>query len=114
MTFREALADALLHFLWQGAIIGLVTSLALHVLRSRSAAARYAVCLSALAASAIAPIVTVVLLSTRGALFPAAEIGRTTGAIEGMTHGLPNVLSADWLALLPRTVLPLWIAGALA
>jgi len=114
MTFREALADALLHFVWQGAIIGLVTGLALQILRSRSAAARYAVCLNALAASAIAPIVTVVLLSTRGALFPAAELGGTTGAIEGLTRGLPNVLSADWLALLRTAVLPLWIAGALA
>lgn len=47
---------ALLHFLWQGAVIGLVAALLLHVLRVARPQARYAIACMALLACALAPI----------------------------------------------------------
>ena len=44
-----ALGGAVMHFLWQGALIGLIAAVILHGLRKGSAQARYAVACGALA-----------------------------------------------------------------
>ena len=54
------LGRALLHFLWQGAVIGLAAALALQALRNARPQARYAVACLALLACALAPIVDMV------------------------------------------------------
>ena len=53
---------ALLHFIWQGALIGLLAAAALNVLRNARPQARYAVACLALLACVLMPLAT--LLST--------------------------------------------------
>ena len=47
-AWAYALGWALLHFVWQGLLIGGITALVLHALRRASAASRYALCGAAL------------------------------------------------------------------
>ena len=54
------LGRALLHFLWQGTLIGLVAALALQLLARSRPQARYAVACLALLACVLAPAVTLV------------------------------------------------------
>ena len=54
-----ALGTALLHFLWQGALLGLLSLLALAILRNARPQARYAVACAALSASLVLPVLTV-------------------------------------------------------
>ena len=50
------LGRALLHFVWQGAVIGVVAALVLHAMRDARPHARYAVACLALLACALAPL----------------------------------------------------------
>ncbi|HEV7668509.1 MAG TPA: M56 family metallopeptidase [Thermoanaerobaculia bacterium] len=54
----QAIAWALVHFLWQGALVGLAAAVALRHLRSRSASARYALAVGALLALLALPVAT--------------------------------------------------------
>lgn len=58
---------ALIHFLWQGAVVGLIAALLLAVLRKRSASVRYSVAIAGLAFMAACPLVTIALLPTNSA-----------------------------------------------
>lgn len=58
-TAIPVLGHALLNFLWQGALIGLLAALALHALRDARPQARYAVACLALLACVLAPLVTI-------------------------------------------------------
>jgi len=60
-TFMTALGHALLHFLWQGALIGLLAALALQALRHARPQARYAVACLALLACVLAPLGTFIV-----------------------------------------------------
>ena len=51
-------ALVLVHLLWQASLIAMLATAALHALRRRPAAQRYAVCLAAMAAIAVCPLVT--------------------------------------------------------
>src|SRR5579862_6938317 len=63
MTFSIHVAGwTLVHFVWQGALVGLVAAVALRLLRSASAQTRYAVACGALAAMLAAPLITARLL----------------------------------------------------
>src|SRR5688572_1575078 len=64
----ERLAGSLLHFIWQGAAIAIVTAVALRLLRQKSAECRYATALVALAAMLVAPFITFTFYSETGAL----------------------------------------------
>lgn len=55
-TLTGAIGWSLLHFLWQGLLIGWAAALALHLLRNRSAQARYAVACGALLLCAALPL----------------------------------------------------------
>ena len=81
--FMTALGWTLVHFIWQGALIGAVVAAALRILRTQSAAARYAVCCGGLAAMVLAPPVTmIVLLSTQTVVVPlAVDIVRPDGPV---------------------------------
>lgn len=59
----EVVAKALLHFLWQGGVIGLGLALALRVMTRSSARLRYAVACLALVMMAAAPLLTIVQLN---------------------------------------------------
>lgn len=62
----ERLAGSLLHFVWQGAAIAVVTAVALRMLRRRSAEFRYATASVALAAMLAVPFVTFVFYAEAG------------------------------------------------
>jgi TonB family protein len=70
----RAIGLALLHFLWQGAVIGLATAWLLRTLRQSSAASRYLVGCIALVLMALAPVVTTVrTLNGPGPILAAAD-----------------------------------------
>jgi beta-lactamase regulating signal transducer with metallopeptidase domain len=60
-TWVPALGAALLHFLWQGALVGVVAALLLHALRDARPQARYAVACVALLACLALPALTLLL-----------------------------------------------------
>jgi len=92
---------AVVHALWQAALIAVATALALRALRRRSAALHHAVGLAALVAMVLAPVVTFALYR-RGPsqLLAAADM---TGPV--------LVRGAGWLAV---SVPALWLAGVVA
>ncbi len=107
----QALGQALLHFIWQGALVGLLFALALALTSSASARARYAVAVGTLLALAVLPIATFVHLygaagstAAASASGPAAALaqpvvvdGHSTVAVSGLFVG----------------VVALWLAGVL-
>ena len=98
-----AVTYALLHALWQGALIAVVAAICLAALERRSAALRHGVGLIGLVAMAIAPIITFVVVrhgsSTVGGSVQRGPVGPL------MMHG------SDWLALIVPVV---WVVGAVA
>ena len=118
--WTRALSTALVDFLWQGAIVGLLLWLALAMLRHRSANARYAVSCMALTVMTLLPLATIVALWTRSSV-PASPVAGTTdiAATVAMPQTmLPIWLVADtprivWLEQLQLWALPIWSAGVL-
>jgi beta-lactamase regulating signal transducer with metallopeptidase domain len=64
----QRFAGSLLHFIWQGAAIALLTAAGLRMLRHRSAEARYAFAIGSLACMLAAPLFTVAFYSQTGAI----------------------------------------------
>ena len=64
--FEVMTAMALLHFLWQGLLVGMVAGLALSLLRNARPQVRYAVACLALAACVLLPAWTVVQAFSSG------------------------------------------------
>lgn len=71
----EALGLALLHFLWQGALIGLAFAAISRLACTASARTRYATAVLALAALAVAPALTLGVLLMQPSV-PVAEPGQ--------------------------------------
>jgi beta-lactamase regulating signal transducer with metallopeptidase domain len=98
---------ALVHFLWQGALIGAVLALALTLLRRHSPEVRYSVCVLGMTAMMVMPIVTTLSI----------VLGGHSGAVPRLTilH-LPRSSgpTPDWLAALLPWVTVLWASGAFA
>lgn len=108
-----ALGSALLHFLWQGALVGLLAGLGLGVLRNARPQARYAVACTALGASLLLPMLTVAWLLASPVIGTDAGLPvRTTAANEVAN---PRVIGGI-LAMQPASTLPwivlLWASGA--
>ncbi len=61
-SISTALGWAVIHFAWQGAVVGLIAAICLAGLKQSSAAARYGVACTALAVSALAFVVTFALM----------------------------------------------------
>ena len=58
MSVLEAVGWALVHFVWQGALVALVVAVALRLMRHASASARYALSAGALFAMILLPTAT--------------------------------------------------------
>jgi TonB family protein len=104
----DVLGAVLLHFLWQGAVVGL-----LHAALKpwcASAAARYRLGLSALAALALAPLLTAYACWTADA----SALGSSPTVFAGPLHAGAQAL-ADWQlkSLLPWLV-AVWLCGVIA
>ncbi len=102
----------LLHFVWQGAVIGAVYAL----MRRRLPAgdARYACGLVALAAMVLAPLVTVAWLASRMAT-DGGLVATTAGMMPATPKAAGTLATASWAsfdALLPWLV-AVWFAGVL-
>ncbi|MDR0181814.1 M56 family metallopeptidase [Lysobacter arvi] len=109
-----ALGRALLHFLWQGALIGLLAALALRVMREARPQARYAVACGALLLCTLMPTLYVIAQlwapTPAGIAMPRDALVRITGlAIVSGDAAPVGVSRLD--AALPTIVL-LWAAGA--
>lgn len=89
------LGRALLHFLWQGAVIGLVAAAALQLLGNARPQTRYAVACAALLACLLAP-----------AMYIVAQIGITPDAVAPAPMLSPAVITA--LATQPAPALDAW------
>jgi uncharacterized protein (TIGR03435 family) len=116
----QAVSAALIHFIWQGVLVGVLLSVALAVLRGRSPAARYLVSCAALAVLVVAPAATALL-----ALFRAVPPDVRAASMVTNLRALivpqpmlsiwmnPEVPSALWLAQVQLWALPVWSAGVL-
>ena len=118
----HALGYALLHFVWQGVVIGLSTAALLRLMHRRPANARYVVACLGLAAMAAAPVLTMIGVSASGPFGSPVQPFSTDG---GMTFALQgdavdpgsSVLSLRyWFSVVERwlpTLLVLWSVGVL-
>jgi TonB family protein len=96
----SAISGALIHFVWQGSIVGVALGLALFGLRRRSPNSRYITSCLALALLAVMPLVTTWLLYSRPA---------PTRAVTGVA-GVSEVISTAAAHLQPRSTLWLnWV-----
>src|SRR5262245_793533 len=118
---RDAVSSALLHSLWQDAVVGLLLWGALIGLRHATANARYLVCCSALGLMAALPIVTAIVVSDRVIADPRPVSAPVTAAaptneltpLDGVPSA-PGTSSAGWFTSFTPWVLPVWLAGVLA
>lgn len=112
-----ALAKALGHFIWQGAVLGLA-AYAITSLVPRRASMRYTVLVVCLIGMAVMPVVTTLLLMVPPSPAIALEAGHLelTSASLALSTGLssagsaPPTASWNWSAV----VVALWLTGALA
>lgn len=104
-TVVEMLAQAMLHFLWQGAALWLVATCVLHVAPIRTAHARYAFYCGLLMLLAVAPLVTLLIVSDRHV----AATGESSGApghvdrneVSEVAIGATTRLTGRSLAIVP-------------
>jgi len=101
----SAIGWALLHFVWQGALVGCVTALALTVLRNSSPERRYAAACAGLLACLAWPLASLLLSlqagpdATRAGLdLPGGVAGVAQGAAGGLLAWLQNHLA--WIVVL--------------
>jgi beta-lactamase regulating signal transducer with metallopeptidase domain len=122
---------ALVHFVWQGAALAAVTALTLALLRRRSAALRYVVACTGLAAMLAAPCVTIGLVSqapsvpspvtlegrpalgTRGDSVWVARVAEAPAAPAPSEPPWPSRLAAVLAAVFPQVVIG-WLIGVAA
>ena len=125
----RAVAAALLHSVWQGALAAALAGLALRVLRGASAQARYAVACAALAGLVGAWTVTAIKTATAltaertATAVPAAPLLGPglldfSSAIQPMPSAAPSeaAVPASWPSRLerwPAVAVPAWLAGVL-
>lgn len=113
----EALGWTLVHFLWQGALIGIVFGFAMRLTAGAGGWLRYRVALALLAVAGMAPVVTFwMLLETAGT--GAVPLGGAVVAAQAA--GAPAGAGASWLVALERALEPhlawavaFWLAGVI-
>lgn len=98
--FAGVAAEALLHFVWQGTALGAITALVVRRLRDHPQA-RYAVGVGALAAMAVAPLVTTLWLLS------GATAGVVTGTVDAPLFAARGGLPVAW-------ILGVWVTGVVA
>ncbi|MES2859119.1 MAG: cytochrome c oxidase assembly factor Coa1 family protein [Pseudomonadota bacterium] len=104
--FAPALATALLHSLWQGALLALVAAIALGALSQRNAATRHTVAMGVLTAMVLVPLATFVrLLRAPAAALDAGwlpaltppQLDAATGQFVQQSNPVAAVLALVWL-----------------
>ena len=118
-SFVPMLGRALLHFLWQGAVIGIAAALVLLALRRRAAQTRYLVACAGLLLMAIVPIVVTArnladdpARQTPVIVTPTDAVAVATETV-AVTSARPAPFSREWLEMRAPYVLAAWSAGVL-
>jgi len=106
-----AIGWTLLHFVWQGALIGCVTALALTALRNASPQRRYAVACAGLALCLAWPLLELVLALRSGPDARAAAGALPGLAVAGNADGASGLLA--WLPQWLPPLLMTWLQGRL-
>lgn len=113
----QALGWTLVHFVWQGAIVGLVFWLAMHLASAAGARVRYRLALGLFIAAGLMPLMTFAML-LETATGPAAALGATEAGAQAVLA--PAAGGTEWLLVLERALEPhldwavaLWLAGVI-
>src|SRR4249919_4126840 len=107
-----AVGQALIHFTWQGALIGALAAIALRIARDARPQVRYAIASIAMLACAVVPIASV-WLAFGGA--DAAAIVTTRAPMRFIEASNDAVVALDWrtrLATMSPLIVALWATGA--
>lgn len=108
----QAISRALIHFVWQGALAGLLLRIVFFALKKRSANTRYIAACAALGTMSVLPVLTAWFLyvhASSAAAMVAASGMVSPIAITGMTA--LHFTQAAWMRWLQQLALPLWAAG---
>jgi len=113
----ECVRLALLHFLWQGLLVASVLAGVLWLFRVRRAQARYALCLVAMAATAVCPVATFLVLGTSSEIaavdrLPATDVVSGRDSAEPPHRATWNLELADRTRAAHPYLLLGWLAGA--
>src|SRR5258706_14757800 len=107
----QAISRALIHFIWQGSIVGLSLWVILAALRKRSANSRYVASCAALGALAVMPVITASLLySMRSSPGDSAAVARAAATASMASMALRSQQQV-WLVGVARWALPTWALG---
>src|SRR5688572_28210582 len=117
----DALSAALIHSLWQNAIVAFLLGVALVLLRVRSANARYAVSCAALALMVAIPVVTTGVLYARAlslqsettALIASTPVVIGSSPVVEQPMPVSGRQTVDWMSSLQAWALPVWLIGVL-
>jgi beta-lactamase regulating signal transducer with metallopeptidase domain len=105
----QRLAGSLLHFVWQGAFIAMVSAIILRLLSNRSAEWRYTVSVAALFLMLAAPIVTFMFYKQTGSITLAILQGisdRMQGSVQSAAQAATTATWTQWIVLA-------WFTGVL-
>ena len=106
----QRFAGSLLHFIWQGALVGFVTAVCLKFLSKRSAELRYVIAAAAMAIMLAAPVLTFAFYGQTGAIaLRLLQWTRTTHG--GFTASGPLTSGSDATAVWAQWILLAWCAG---
>ncbi|HXU33231.1 MAG TPA: M56 family metallopeptidase [Thermoanaerobaculia bacterium] len=94
----QAIAWALVHFLWQGALVGLAAATALRLLKSRSASARYALAVGALFTMLALPVATAIRIGGAAGTALDPTGASTAEPVSGSAGGLADAGPRSGLA----------------
>jgi beta-lactamase regulating signal transducer with metallopeptidase domain len=119
----DAISSALVHSLWQNAVVGVLLWIVLVALRHRTANARYLASCVALALMVLLPVVTALVLSQppvpvasftpMAAAVADASVANTMPPTPGPVWVESEGWPLTWLAVLKPWMLPFWLAGVL-
>jgi len=108
------LGRALLHFVWQGALIGLLAAIALQWLRNARPQARYAVACAAMLACVLAPLIGVLVQLAGTAQAPTTTVFLQAPRVAGISA--LRIVDVDaWTTRIDEVfplIVALWAAGA--
>src|SRR3954471_2974639 len=112
-TWTDVIGWTLLHFIWEGALIGAVTAAALHACRRASARLRYVIACGGLLAALAAVAGTAVALMGGDGFAPPSFISAPAGRVRTTSHVPPTThRSAQPQAADPVTARPVPFDGA--
>src|SRR5262252_5011692 len=105
----QRLAGSLVHFIWQGAVIAMITAAGLRMLRHRSAEARYAFAIGGLTVMLAAPLFTVAFYSQTGAVAQRIihVLSSASTSIEGGRPSATSLQASVWA----QRILLTWCIG---